>query len=144
SGFLRAYNQETGERVLNLEIGSSIIAAPISYMVDGVQYIALQTGWGGGGWFQPYEFSAVLKRGNQGRIMAFKLGGDEVPLPPLVSGIEPIPEPPVANTASAELIAQGQQLFSRSCSLCHANVDYGMTPDLRRMNAATHEGFKGI
>ena len=65
-------------------------------------------------------------------------------MPELLSDIEPIPEPPVANTASAEVIAQGQQLFSRSCAICHANTDYGLTPDLRRMDAATHEGFLGI
>ena len=144
SGYLRAYNQDNGERVLNLHIGSSIIAAPVSYMVDDIQYIAFLTGWGGGGWFAPHPSSAVIEYGNQGRIIALKLGGDEVPLPDLVSEIEPIPEPPVENSASAEEIAQGQQLFSRSCAICHANTDYGLTPDLRRMSVETHEGFLGI
>jgi len=144
SGYMRIYDEAHGELLHELFIGSSIIAAPISYMIDDVQYIAFLTGWGGGGWFAPHPTSAVIDYGNQGRIIALKLGGDEVPLPELLSDIAPIPEPPVANTASPELIAEGQQLFSRSCAICHANTDYGLTPDLRRMNTETHEGFLGI
>jgi len=144
SGFMRVYHEDTGELLHELFIGSSIIAAPISYMVEGEQYIAFLTGWGGGGWFAPHPTSAVIRYGNQGRIIALKLGGESIPVPDLVSDIAPIPEPPVQNTASPEIIAQGQQLFSRSCAICHANTDYGLTPDLRRMDAATHEGFLGI
>ncbi|MEK9648959.1 MAG: cytochrome c, partial [Gammaproteobacteria bacterium] len=62
----------------------------------------------------------------------------------LVSDLGPIPKPPVDNTASTETITEGQQLFSRSCAICHANTDMGLTPDLRRMDADTHEGFLGI
>ena len=144
SGFMRVYHEDTGELLHELFIGSSIIAAPISYMVEGEQYIAFLTGWGGGGWFAPHPTSAVIRYGNQGRIIALKLGGESIPVPDLVSDIAPIPEPPVQNTASPEIIAQGRQLFSRSCAICHANTDYGLTPDLRRMDAATHEGFLGI
>jgi quinohemoprotein ethanol dehydrogenase len=144
SGYLRAYNAATGERVLDLFVGSSIIAAPVTYMVDGVQYIAVLTGWGGGGWFAPHATSAVIKYGNQGRILAFKLDGGPVAIPAEVSSVGPIPEPSVPNSATAEVIAQGQGLFARSCSICHANVDYGMTPDLRRMTESTHASFNAI
>jgi len=144
SGYLRIYDDATGELLHEIFIGSSIIAAPVSYSVNGIQYIAFLTGWGGGGWFAPHPTSAVINYGNQGRIIALKLGGGDVPLPDLVSEIDPIPQPPVENTASADRIAEGQQLFSRSCAICHANTDYSLTPDLRRMDAATHEGFLGI
>jgi quinohemoprotein ethanol dehydrogenase len=144
SGFLRVYHEATGEMVHEIFIGSSIIAAPVSYSVNGEQYIAFLTGWGGGGWFAPHPTSAVINYGNQGRILALKLGGSEVPLPDLLSEIDPIPEPPVENIAAADIIAEGQQLFSRSCAICHANTDYGLTPDLRRMTADTHAGFLGI
>ena len=144
SGYMRIYHEATGEKLHEIFIGSSIIAAPVSYSVDGVQYIAFLTGWGGGGWFAPHPTSAVIDYGNQGRIIALRLGGGDVPVPELLSEIAPIPQPPVENTASPEDIARGQQLFSRSCAICHANTDYGLTPDLRRMDAATHEGFLGI
>lgn len=144
SGFLRAFDAATGERLLNLEVGTSIIAAPVTYEIDGVQYIAVIAGWGGGGWFAPHPTSAVIRYGNQGRILAFRLDGGPVTLPEPVSAIAPIPEPPVANTASADDIATGARLFAQNCSICHANTDYGLTPDLRRMNAETHAGFQGI
>lgn len=143
TGFMNAFDAETGEQLLNLEIGTSIIAAPISYEIDGEQYIAFTAGWGGGGWFAPHDTSAVIKYGNQNRIIALKLNGGDVVLPELASAVEPIPEPP-EQTGTPEQIAEGQQLFSRSCAICHANNDYGLTPDLRRMNEATHGAFNAI
>ncbi|HEU4619754.1 MAG TPA: c-type cytochrome, partial [Gammaproteobacteria bacterium] len=143
TGHLRAFDSKTGQLVKDIEVGTSIIAAPMTYTVDGVQYVAVMAAWGGGGWFAPHDTSAVIKYGNEGRILAFKLGGGETPLPPLVSAIGPIPKPP-AQTASAETIREGAQLFARNCSLCHANVDYGLTPDLRRMPPEIHASFKAI
>jgi quinohemoprotein ethanol dehydrogenase len=99
-------------------------------------------GWGGGGWFAPHDTSAVVRYGNAGRIIAFRLGGGAVPIPELVSSAAPIPEPP-AQFGTPEQIRQGQQLFGR-CSLCHANSDIGMTPDLRRMSPETHAAFNAI
>lgn len=144
TGYLRAYNQDTGEQVLNLFVGSSIIAAPVTYTIDGEQYLAVQTGWGGGGWFAPHSTSAVIKYGNRNRLLAFKLNSGAVSIPAEVSAIAPIAEPPVANTAAAEVVAQGAGLFGRSCAICHANNNFGLTPDLRRMDANTHASFNAI
>jgi quinohemoprotein ethanol dehydrogenase len=143
TGHLRAFNATTGEEVLNVEIGTSIIAAPMTYEVDGTQYVAVMAGWGGGGWFAPYQTSAVRKYGNDGRILAFKLDGGAVPLPTPLAEVEAFPEPP-PQTASADEVRRGRQLFQRSCAICHANVDYGLTPDLRRMSRDTHTTFNGI
>jgi quinohemoprotein ethanol dehydrogenase len=143
TGFLRAFDSATGELLLNLEVGTSIMAAPITYEIDGVQYIAVMAAWGGGGWFAPHPSSAVIRYGNEGRIIAFKLGGSAPVLPAAVSAREPIPQPP-AQTASAEVIAQGRQLFGANCAICHANSDTGLTPDLRRLSADTHAAFLGI
>jgi sugar lactone lactonase YvrE len=115
----------------------------MTYAIDGVQYIAVMAGWGGGGWFAPHDTSAVVRYGNDGRIIAFRLGGGPVPLPEPLTAIDPIPEPP-EQFGTPDQIAQGGQLFGRSCSLCHANTDYGMTPDLRRMSAETHATFNAI
>jgi outer membrane protein assembly factor BamB len=142
TGHLKAFDAETGAEVLNLEVGTSIIAAPMTYTVDGEQYIAVMAGWGGGGWFAPHDTSAVVRYGNDGRILAFRLGGGDVPKPAPLTDIEPIPEPP-PQFGSPEQIAEGRQLFG-SCALCHANSDIGLTPDLRRMSAETHRAFNAI
>ncbi|MFO7278308.1 MAG: PQQ-dependent dehydrogenase, methanol/ethanol family [Pseudomonadota bacterium] len=144
TGHFRAFDADTGKILLELEVGTSMLAGPMTYMVDGVQYIAVMAGWGGGGWFAPHPTSAVVRYGNDNRILAFRLDGGPVPLPEPVSKVGPIPKPPVPRPTDQEQIAEGGRLFARNCSLCHANVDYGMTPDLRRMSAATHTAFKGI
>ena len=143
-GFLRAFNDETGEKLWEVEVGTSIMAAPMTYSVDGVQYVAVMAGWGGGGWFAPHETSAAVKYGNFGRILAFRLGGVATPVPPpLATVAAAIAEPPT-QWASAETVEQGRGLFGRSCGLCHANRPDGLTPDLRRMSAVTHDQFDDI
>jgi quinohemoprotein ethanol dehydrogenase len=144
TGHLYAYDDRTGERLLDINVGTSIMAAPMTYSVDGVQYVAVQAGWGGGGWFAPHPTSAAVTYGNFNRIIAFRLGGAETPLPPPLNAVAaPIPEPP-QQWASAETIEQGRSLFARSCTLCHANRPDGLTPDLRRMSPATHAQFADI
>jgi quinohemoprotein ethanol dehydrogenase len=64
-------------------------------------------------------------------------------LPAEVSAREPIPQPP-EQTAAADMVAQGAGLFARNCTICHANSDTGLTPDLRRLSAETHAAFLGI
>jgi quinohemoprotein ethanol dehydrogenase len=142
-GHFCAYDAETGEKLKDLEVGTSIIAAPMSYLVDGVQYVAVMAAWGGGGWNFPHPESAAYQRGNAGRIVAFKLDGGVVPLPGLLGPIQPIPEPPPL-TASGDTVKQGAGLFRANCSTCHANQPRTGTPDLRRMAPETHAAFKQI
>ena len=49
-GYLRFFDDKTGEVLKEIDTGTSLIAAPMSYTVDGVQYIAILAGTGGGGW----------------------------------------------------------------------------------------------
>jgi quinohemoprotein ethanol dehydrogenase len=142
-GFFRVLDADTGAVLKEIEVGTSIMAAPMTYTVDGVQYVAVMAAWGGGGWFAPHATSAAVKRGNQGRIIAFRLDGGAAPLPPLLGDPPPLPEPP-QRTASAETVALGARLFRGSCGMCHANVPNGMTPDLRRMKPETHAAFQSI
>ena len=143
TGHFCAYDAETGKKLRDIEIGTSIIAAPMSYTVDGVQYVAVMAAWGGGGWNFPHPESAAYQRGNEGRIVAFKLGGGSVPLPALLPPIQPIPQPPPLTT-SPETIKQGQALFGARCGSCHANAPHTGTPDLRRMSPETHDAFQRI
>lgn len=142
SGNLKVFDASTGELIKRIEVGTSIMAAPMTYTVDGEQYVALMAGYGGAvGWAFP-DTSAAYKRGNDGRIIAFKLRGGDVPIPPLLP-IEPFPEPPVLE-ASAEQVAHGQQLYGGSCGYCHANTARNMVPDLRRLTLEKHEAFEEI
>lgn len=143
TGHFCAYDAETGTKLKDIEVGSTIIAAPMSYEVDGVQYVAVMAAWGGGGWSFVHPTSAAYQRGNEGRILVFKLDGGAVPIPPLLPPIGPIPQPP-AQTGSADTIAQGKALFAAHCGSCHLNQPGALAPDLRRMSPETHAAFKQI
>jgi alcohol dehydrogenase (cytochrome c) len=44
--YFRAFDATTGEQLWQFRTNSGIIAPPASYEVDGVQYVAVQSGWG--------------------------------------------------------------------------------------------------
>jgi quinohemoprotein ethanol dehydrogenase len=142
-GHLIAYDAASGKQLKDIDVGSTIIAAPMSYEVDGVQHIAVMAAWGGGGWSIPHPESAAYQRGNEGRIVVFKLGGGAVPIPPLLPAIQPIPRPPPP-TASPEAVKRGGALFGARCGACHVNQPRSGAPDLRRMSPETHEAFNQI
>jgi quinohemoprotein ethanol dehydrogenase len=104
SGDLFVYAADTGAILKVLQTGSHIMAAPMSYEVDGTQYVAVQTGYGGGamaiGTIPPS--SAAFKYDNENRILAFRLDGGSVPLPRLRSP-EPFPEPPAERQKAAQI-----------------------------------------
>ena len=143
TGHFRAYDADTGKLLKDIDIGTSVVAAPMSYEIDGVQYVALMAAWGGGGWSFSHPKSAFYERGNEGRIIAFKLDGGETPKPPLLPKTGPIPEPPPL-TASADVVQHGATLFGASCASCHPNQPGGLALDLRRMSAESHEAFHEI
>ncbi len=44
--YFRAFNAATGELLWEQRTNSGIIGVPASYAVDGLQYVAVQSGWG--------------------------------------------------------------------------------------------------
>jgi quinohemoprotein ethanol dehydrogenase len=146
AGQLRVFDKANGKLLKAIETGTSILAAPMTYRVKGVQYVAVMAAWGGGGYPYVPRYSAAYKRGNQGRLLVFKLGGGAVPipqeLPPLeVAGMPPLQAPGV----TPAIIAKGQSLFfATGCALCHSNQHRSITPDLRRMSPETHKAFNQI
>lgn len=129
-GHFRVYDSETGKLLKDIDVGTTIIAAPMTYSVDGEQYVAVMAAWGGGGWANVYPELAAYTRGNQGRIVAFRLDGGPTPKPALLPPLQPMPQPP-ALTASAEKIQHGAKLFQQfDCGHCHKNEPRAI--DLRR------------
>ena len=145
SGALVVRDSETGEILKTIETGSSMLAAPMTYAVDGVQYVAVQTGWGGGGWGFVPPYAAAYSKGNRNRLLVFKLGGGEVPIPDDLPPLQPAPEPPAQlEGVTAETIAMGSGLFTAHCSICHSNQPRAPLPDLRRMGKGVHAAFDQI
>lgn len=143
TGHMRAYDARSGRLLRDLDVSSSIMAAPMTYSVGGVQYVAVMAGWGGGGWSLPHPESAAARYGNEGRILAFRLDGHAPPQREPLAPPGPIPAPP-AQTAAPAVVSSGAQLFQRNCSHCHVNMTGSAAPDLRRMTPATHALFDKI
>jgi quinohemoprotein ethanol dehydrogenase len=144
NGNLNAYSANTGERLAAVAMGSSMMAAPMTYRVNGIQYIAVVAGYGGGAVILGAPLdpeSAAYRYGNEGRIIALKIGGPPPPLPALRTDL-PLPEPPARPTDAAQ-IAAGEVLYNRFCSRCHV-MGRGNLPDLRRLAPATHALFNSI
>ena len=144
-GTFRVFDEKTGRLLKSIDTGTSILAAPMTYRVNGVQYVAVMAAWGGGGYPYVPRYSAAYKRGNEGRILAFKLGGTAVPLPPELPPLEVAPPPPAQQPGVTNAtLAAGRNLFFRNCVLCHSNQHRSITPDLRRMQPGTHAAFEKI
>lgn len=144
NGYFNAYAADTGKKLASIALGSSMMAAPVTYAVNGTQYVAIVAGYGGGGVILGAPLdpeSAAYKYGNEGRIIALKLGGPRPPLPPLRTDL-PMPELP-ERPADAQQIAAGEVLYNRYCSRCHV-MGRGNLPDLRRITPVTHRLFDSI
>jgi quinohemoprotein ethanol dehydrogenase len=115
-------------------------AGPISYSVDGVQYIAVAAGWSGSIAITRWKDVPAYRAPT--RILVFKLGGT-AQLPPVP---ERQPPTPPASNASAGTLASGARLFRANCRICHGTdaISGGMTPDLRYLSPETHADFPDI
>jgi quinohemoprotein ethanol dehydrogenase len=144
TGYLHVYRATDGKQLAQINVGTGIMAAPMTYELDGQQYVALLAGFGGalGGSYP--EGSAAARYGNAGRIVAFRIGGGSVPLPAKVDRSSDFPRPAVARFGTPEQIDLGDALLKRHCSRCHSNEGSGAVPDLRRMSGQTHAEFDAI
>ena len=142
-GGLWIYAADSGKVLNTIQTGSHIMAAPMTYAVDGVQYVAVQVGYGGTGIgvgsIPPTSAAFIYE--NPNRIITFRLDGGDVPKPP-VRKDEPFPKPP-ANEASPAEIQAGETKFIEQCSRCHT-LGPNITPDLRKMPLEVHDMFKDI
>jgi quinohemoprotein ethanol dehydrogenase len=134
------YSADKGAKLWEMPIYTGAVAAPISYSVDGEQYIAVGAGWAGSLPIVGGGLAAI--HNTPTRILAFKLGGTaQLPLP------EPRAAPALrVSTAAPETIARGRGLYGANCRLCHGGsvISSGMIPDLRYMSPQTHADFTKI
>jgi quinohemoprotein ethanol dehydrogenase len=138
------YAADTGAPLAHINVGTSIMAAPMSYSVAGEQYVAVMAGLGGAaGWWYPRD-SAAYRYGNEGRIVAFRLGGGPVPVPPKREQVAAV-APPADYPVTPAAIERGRRLFDDTrCNWCHVNDGPGMAPDLLAMTPEKHSLFRQI
>ncbi len=143
SGKFVAYRADTGEELWSTPAQTGVIAPPITYEIDGEQYVSVVAGWGGA-----FALAAAAAEGYNlrpvGRILTYKLGGD-VELPELKIPPQIIPDPPEV-TGDDEMIALGKARYHQYCGVCHGPGvrGGGVIPDLRYLAPGKHLVFEDI
>jgi len=107
---LSAYDAKTGKQLWSFDAQTAVFAPPITWELDGQQYIAASVGGNSaanGGYYAP----------GYARMLVFSIGGKSS-LPPNQPYAAPPLDPP-PSTAGADVIQHGNELYTRYCSVCH-------------------------
>ena len=147
-GSFQAFNATTGEKLWSVNVGSGISAAPITYTVDGKQYVSVLVGWGGGGVLLG---SLAAQHGwkykvHPRRLFTFSLDG-KAAMPPSPPPAFAVPVDVPDFKIDAKLADKGKERFAHSCMWCHGTgaVSGGIGPDLRESPiATTRAAFKEV
>jgi PQQ-dependent dehydrogenase (methanol/ethanol family) len=143
-GVLAAYRATDGKQLWAFDAGTGIAAPPITYTVDGVQYLSVLAGWGGTAGLFNAPGNGPVKPG-YGRILTFVLGGAAVLKAPPFGHKDPPPVLAIASNATPQIVHQGGLLFGANCAPCHGlNAVAGPVPDLRYASKETLEGIQDI
>lgn len=143
-GILLAYRATDGAPLWKFDAGTGIMAPPVTYLVDGVQYVTLMVGWGGAAGLMNRPGWGSSKAGF-GRILTFALGRtSQLVVPPF--GHKNPPTPAVRIDAPPATVGEGKILYATFCLVCHgANAVAGSgVPDLRYATAQVHREFAAI
>ncbi|MEP6876893.1 MAG: PQQ-binding-like beta-propeller repeat protein, partial [Burkholderiales bacterium] len=115
-----AYNAKTGEKLWEQAVGTGVVAAPMTYELDGKQYVSIAVGWG--------SVYGQSQRANEkegpGTVYTFVIGGtaaapdvSKYQMGPLVAGVKYDPAH----------VQEGTMLYVNNCVFCHGvpGVDRG-------------------
>jgi len=155
-GAFTAFDARTGAVRWTFQTESGIIGVPISYRVDGKQYIAVLAGWGGGvSMFGGPAADATANVPRGGQLYVFALAAPPLatvlaaPSPTAAPTTVPAPAvtptiaPPAAAPTAAHLefsaaqVSDGARIYGASCAQCHgAHLEGISAPTLRADDVA--------
>jgi quinohemoprotein ethanol dehydrogenase len=142
----RAYDAADGRKLWEIDAQYPALSGPMTYEIDGEQYVAVTAGWGtafpltGGG-------NVLEKVGSPelGRVLVYKLGGQAKLDDYLVFDMDKVPA--TDDFGSAQQLAFGRVLYDRNCMVCHGPqvVSSGVVLDLRwAQSPATKDSFAEV
>ena len=138
----------SGKELWSYQMGVGTQAPPLTYSVDGKQYVTILAGWGGA----PSLLGSLsaqhgwVGRQYPRRMLTFALDGNASlpPSPAPVAKVEPLAAPDFK--VDPVLAEKGKHVYM-GCVICHgsAAVAGGYAPDLRASPVPlSHEAFKAI
>ena len=144
NGHLVVYDAKTGAVLKDIDTGSAIMAAPMTYAIDGKQYVSVLCGHGGS--YYNFLGTAAMEYVNEGRVLTFALDGQSTTPKPARREAPPAYRQPPPRTGSPALITAGRNLFIERCARCHALGVPAISSDLTRMSdrVPTLDAFKAI
>ena len=130
----------TGDVLWDFDVRSGVISAPVTYTVDGEQYITIIAEWGGG---QGQVFR-LTDAEYPGTVYTFKLGGTAAAPDKLPTNRPPLTQQ--TTNATTEEIGWGYTHYFQNCFGCHGVVGKGggAIPNLARLSDETYESFDDI
>ena len=147
-GRFLAFDATTGARLWEMPTGTGVVAGPVSYLVDGKQYVSVAVGWGG--------IYGVMNRATDregpGTVYTFALGGSaKAPdfvayqMGALLKGVKYDPAH----------VKEGTLLYVSNCVFCHGvpgvdrggnikNLGYSSTQAIESLDKFVFKGPKTV
>ena len=131
-----AYRANDGVQLWEAHAGTSIIAAPVTYLLDGKQYVSVVAGWGGAFALVSGDVGHASGGDGKGRLLTYSLGSGEPPATQMV--LDRI-------TAPGE-VYDGERLYHKYCAACHGGAAVAMVgmKDLRKISPDTRAALSDI
>ncbi|MFT5656646.1 MAG: quinohemoprotein ethanol dehydrogenase [Arenicella sp.] len=144
AGFFKAFEADTGKEIWNYSVQGGVMASPITYELDGVQYVAVAQGWGGESGLPFGSVSGPQNMFNISRLLVFAL--DASGKLPIIESIEQTLPAHDLVAASVEKIELGRGLYDMYCVVCHGGnvISAGLIPDLRYRIADLSSAWQSI
>lgn len=144
-GTFAAYDAYDGEKLWQYKSGSAVLAGPMTFELDGEQYVAVAQGSGG---TVMITVGDELQRNktNQNKLLVFKKGRFNQTNPVANEELTTIRALGHAANTDPNLIKLGESIYHNNCASCHginALSNY-VVPNLRYMSEQTHSDFASI
>jgi quinohemoprotein ethanol dehydrogenase len=137
---LAVYRADNGQKLWEMPVESVPVAGPMTYEVNGTQYIAVNAGWNSAivhDLDNPTRFFV-----GPAHLLVFKLDATGLTVPPA-----PPPDsisPPPTDPQPADKVEAGAVLYSQQCAVCHGQNATGGVKDLRFLTPEKHGQFNDI
>jgi quinohemoprotein ethanol dehydrogenase len=138
---LAVYRADNGKKLWEMPVASVPVAGPMTYAVNGKQFIAVNAGWNSAIVHElntpahPFSVAPAV-------LLVFTLGATGVTLPPAPPS-DSLPDPP-SEPQPSDQVEAGAAIYSANCAICHGQNAVGGVKDLRFLSAERHAEFFDI
>ncbi|MEH2538177.1 MULTISPECIES: PQQ-dependent dehydrogenase, methanol/ethanol family [unclassified Bradyrhizobium] len=132
-----AYNATTGEKLWETPVGTGVVAAASTYLVDGKQYVSIAVGWGG-----VFGIAArATELQSPGTVYTFAIDGKAPPpafvkyqTEGLLAGVKYDPKD----------VPEGTALYVTACAQCHGVPGVDKGGNIRNLGYVSKETIENL